>query len=117
MLLRRVRHALGPDVKAAALRGICAAGGDLPHAPDAFPFIEALVEDVVLAEIALGPVALAVLHVVAAAHHELADPIAAIASHGAVSERQPQFHQVPAGHEPLQEEAGPRPAGETWIGF
>src|SRR5205807_2299187 len=60
-------HAFGPDVEAAApeLAGVLV-GRDLPDAPDAFALVVAGIGDVVLAEIALAPVALAVGDAVAA---------------------------------------------------
>src|SRR5262249_38595549 len=105
------------DVEAAALRRVGAAGGDLPHAPDALALVEALVKDVVLADVALRPVALAAGHLVTAADHELADPVAAFAGQGAVAEVQAQLHEMAAGHRRLQEETGPRPAREARVGF
>src|SRR5207249_2548157 len=109
--------AFGPDVEPAALLRRVLTGGDLPCPPDAFAFVEALVEDIVLAEIAFAPVAPAVFGGVAPAQHERADPVAAFSRDGAVAKGQTQFHQVPPRNERLQEEAGPRAAREAGIGF
>ena len=46
-----VVHSFRPDVKAAA-----AFAADFPRPPDAFTLVESLVEDVVLAQVLLGPV-------------------------------------------------------------
>src|SRR5262249_59088358 len=76
--LRGVGHAFWPDVEAAApaLTGVLLRR-NLPHAPDPFAFVETFVIDIVLREVALGPVARAVCRVVAAGDDKLADPIAA----------------------------------------
>src|SRR5207245_1362799 len=86
-------------------------------APDAFAFVEAVVENVVLAEVALGPMAMSGSNFVAAADREFADPIAALAGHDAVLKSQVQLHAVLAGNLRLEEEAGPGPAGIVRVGF
>ena len=53
----RVLHALRPNVKAAMLPWIFLGRGNLPRAPDAFALVEALVEHVVLTDVALRPMA------------------------------------------------------------
>src|SRR4051812_46934567 len=56
----RVGGAFRPDVEAAGRFLVLARGRDLPGAPDALTLVVAVVENVVLAEVALGPVAAAV---------------------------------------------------------
>src|SRR5262249_46642703 len=92
-------------------------GRNLPRTPDALPFIEAAIEDVVLADVLLLPVARAVFQLVGPIDDELADPITACAGDGAVGEVQLHLHQMPAGDQLLQEKAGPGAGWETWIGF
>ena len=115
MLLRGVGHAFGPDVKAAVQRYRPRLSGNLPGSPDSFALIEALIKDVVLTDIALVPVALAVLGLVFATDNEFADPVAPFAGHGAAGKAEMQVHPVPAGHTRLDKEAGPRAAGEARI--
>ena len=52
---------------------------DLPGAPDASALVEALVIDIVLADVALRPVTPAILHGVGTTDGEGADPVAALA--------------------------------------
>src|SRR5262249_34940511 len=75
------------------------------------------VEHVVLAKVALGPVALAVGDAVAPADHEGPNPVTALTTEGALAEGEAQFHPVPAGDDRLKEVARPRPAGEAGDGF
>src|SRR4051812_25057460 len=78
----RVLHALGPDVEAALPRDAQVVR-DIPDAPDAFAFVVAGVEDVVLADVVLDPTALAVGQVVPALDGERPDGVAAAAGHDA----------------------------------
>src|SRR6185437_5164825 len=109
---RRIAHAFGPDVESPLPRG-----RDLPEAPDALPLVEALVGHVVLADVALGPVALAVVEVVLPADQERADPVASLAGHGPLAEAQVQLHLMAAGPVLHQEEPGPRAGREPRIGL
>src|SRR5262249_13899688 len=97
MYLRRIRHDFGPNVKAAVQACELPAGGNLPATPDAFAFVKALIEDVVFADVALGPVTFAVRQVIATTDDEGADPIAALAGHAASAKRELQLHQMAAG--------------------
>src|SRR5262249_40762998 len=107
-----IGHAFRPDVKAAA-----EVGWNLPHAPDAFALVVALVEHVVLAEIAFGPVALAGIEEILAAEQEFAHPVAPFGLNLALGKGDVQLHQVAAGDFLLQEEARPRAAWEAGVGF
>src|SRR5437899_11771282 len=92
----RIGHAFGPDVKAAApaLAGVLLRR-DLPKAPDAFAFVVALVEHVVLGEITIRPVALAVGERIATGDCELADPIPAFARKLTAAKRQSPLYLCP----------------------
>src|SRR5262249_34050356 len=109
-------HALWPDVEAAALV-VVGLAGNFPDAPDAFALVETLVEDVVLAEVALGPVALAVPDAVATADEEAPDPVAPLALDDAAAKGEAQLREVAPGGEPLQEIARPGPAREARVGL
>src|SRR5262249_39260209 len=99
VLVASSAHALRPDVEAAvqahAERSHLA--GNLPGAPDALSFVVALVEDVVLTDVLLGPVALAVRDVVTPIDEKLADPVAPFALHAAAGEDEAKVHHVLAG--------------------
>src|SRR5437660_10095353 len=117
MLLRWISHALGPDMKAAAGRSGAGVAGNFPGSPDAFAFVKSLVKDVVFAGVTLGPVALAVQGGIAAANNKLAHPVAAFTRKIASGKGEDQFHQMAAGQIGLKKKAGPRAAGEAWIGL
>src|SRR5258706_3454321 len=78
-----------PDVEAAARVSL-----DFPRAPDPFAFAKAPVENIVLAEIALGPVALEIRGIIAAFDEKWADVIRAVAVQGAICKRELKFHSM-----------------------
>ena len=71
------------------------ADGDFPRAPDAFAFAEPAIKDIMGADIALDPVALARICFVAAFDEESPDIIIALAGHETVGKGQIQIHPVP----------------------
>src|SRR5207249_609991 len=78
----------------------------------------ALVEDIVLPDVVLGPAAAAVLQVVAAMHGVRADPVAALATENTLHEGQMQLGLEAAGRGlPLNPEAHPATTRETRVGF
>src|SRR5262249_19590913 len=86
-------------------------------APDPFPLVVALIGHVVLADVTLGPVALAVLEVVLAADQEGPDPVATLTGHDSLVKGQEQLHVMAAGPVIHQEEAAPGPGGEPRVGL
>src|SRR5262245_31429890 len=113
MLLRRIAHALRPDVEPARpVHPEVLCRRDLPGAPDAFALIEPLVIDIVFRDVAFCPVTAAIRHIIAAADHELANPVAALPCQRALGEGEVQLHPMPAGHRLLQEKTCPGTAGE-----
>src|SRR4029077_5979422 len=117
MLLRWIGHALGPDVKPAVRRGGEGVAGNFPGSPDALAFVESLVKDVVFADVTLGPVALAVQGGISALNDKPAHPVAAFAREISFGKGEDQFHQMAAWQIWLKKKAGPRAAGEAWIGL
>src|SRR5262249_39700993 len=115
--IRRVGHAFRPDVEAAPGRTAELRVAEFPRAPDAFAFVVPLVEYVVAALVALGPMALAVAEIVATTDGKGADPVAAFAADFAGLEGEPGFHQVASRELLLQKEPRPGTAGEAGIGF
>src|SRR4029078_12113649 len=107
--LGRIGHAFGPDVKTAAET----VGGDLPKAPDASALVVTLVSDIVLADIALVPAALAVGDGVLPLGDKGTTPVAPFAGDLAGAKGQAQLHLMPSGDGFLQEKTGPRAAGEA----
>src|SRR6266849_9127164 len=98
--MARVRHAFRPDVKPATLGHVTLLGNG-PHAPDAFPFVEARIVHAMFAQVAFGKRATAVGELVAPLHDEGANPIAAFTGEDAVVEGEPEFHEVPARNPPI----------------
>src|SRR5262249_12052940 len=91
-----VCHALRPDAKASVPFPALYPGWDFPGPPNPFPFVEALVENVVFAQIALGPVTAAVAEIVAPANEKRAYPVAAFSGNLPRFELQKQLHRVPS---------------------
>jgi hypothetical protein len=89
-------------------------GSDFPHPPNAFAFVIALVENIVLADVTLCPITFAVLNLIFAFHDEFSDAIAALTGEDALAKGQIHFHRMSTG---LNEIPGPRPAGKAGIGF
>jgi hypothetical protein len=79
-----------PDVEAAM-----GPRGDLPRAPNPLALPEAAIENIVRAQIALGPVTLAAGSVVTAFDEEPANVINTIASHVAARECKQEVHPMP----------------------
>jgi hypothetical protein len=80
----------GPDMEAAM-----SPRGDLPRAPNPFALPEAAIENVVRAQIRLGPVTLAVGVVVAALDEEPTNVIHSVPAHIAIGEGEQEFHPMP----------------------
>ena len=83
-------------MEAALLMELLGAARNLPGAPDALAFVESLVEDVVLAEVALAEMAATVGEIIAATDDELADQVAAFAGHVTFAKGEAELHQVAA---------------------
>src|SRR5439155_8374510 len=79
-----------PNMKAAVI-----ADGDFPRAPDAFAFAEPAIKDIMRADIALDPVALASSCFVAAFDEESPDIIIALAGHETAGKGRIQIHTAP----------------------
>jgi len=67
---------------------------DFPCTPNAFPVAKAAVENVVRADVALGPVTLAIPGIVAAFDQEPPDVVVAVAGDRAVQEREQEVHAM-----------------------
>src|ERR1035441_4715224 len=80
----------GPDMEAAM-----GPRGDLPRAPNPFALPEAAIEHIVRAQVALGPVTLAVGGVVAALDEEPANIVHSVPAHVAVVEGEQEVHPMP----------------------
>src|SRR5262249_60044952 len=102
MWLRGVGHSFGPDVEAPP-----PFGRNLPGTPDALALVETLIEDVVLGEVTLRPVATAVGHIITAPDDEMADVITAFAGHATLGKGEVKLHLMAAGNGWLKEETGP----------
>ena len=90
---------------------------NLPDTPDPLSFVIALIENVVLVDVLLGPVAFAVFDVVFAPDQKLADHVPSFARHDSLTEVEMEFHCVAAGPARHQEEALPRARGKARIGL
>jgi len=90
VFIGRIAQPLRPDMEPAA--GQLA---DFPDAPDAFAFAEPAIEDIMGADIAFDPMALASGYFVAALDQKSPDIVIAFAGHGTISKRQMHIHAVP----------------------
>src|SRR5437899_8341628 len=76
-----VGHSFRPNMEAASLRGMLPRNGDFPYSPNAFAFVVAVIEDIVLPHVTLGPVTSAICQGILPAHDEIADVVSAVARH------------------------------------
>ncbi len=93
-----------PDVEAAV-----AIEWELPGAPNAFAFPEAVVENVMRAEVTLGPVTFQGAAIVAAPDEKAANVIQALPAYRAMGEAEMELHPVPAPARTIIVKAAPLP--------
>src|SRR6266404_4997112 len=104
-------------MKATSLRAIFPRRWDFPDSPNTLAFVVALVEDIVLPHVALGPVTFAIGEEIRPAHDEIAYVVPASAGHLSLLKGEVQLHQMTPRDSRLKKIAGPRAAGEAGIGF